>query len=112
MSVSSNLVETPEDLEVKRKAWVWNKRELLNFVTQYAEAADPVATSVPTSEQNAIVADAEKAKFPITLVRKLGKLQFQINAADDSDLLAELNDKFTTALRGYAEKIGLGQAFS
>lgn len=111
MSVSSNLVETPEDLEVKRKAWVWNKRELLTYVTQYAKAADPTAPSAPTSKQNAIVADAEKAKFPISLVRKLGKLQCRITAADNPGKETELKAKFTAALRDYADKIGLGQAF-
>ena len=111
MSVSSNLVETPEDLEVKRKAWVWNKRELLTYVTQYAEAADPGTVSTPTSQQNAIAADAAKARFPVTLVRQLGNLRRRIDASEDLDLEKELVTKFTDQLRDYADKIGLGQAF-
>ncbi|WP_122072951.1 hypothetical protein [Pseudophaeobacter sp. EL27] len=110
MSLSSHLVETPEDLEVKRKAWIWNKRELLKFVTQYADAADPGAVSKPTSLQNAIAADAEKAKFPVTLVRKLGNLRRRIDASDDKDGETELVTEFTDKLRSYAEKLGLGQA--
>ncbi len=111
MSVSSHVVETPEDLEVKRKAWVWNKRVLLKYVTQYAKAADPATPSIPTKNQNAIVADAENEKFPKSLVRKLGKLRIRINSTEDSCSVSELEAKFTDALREYAEKLGLGQAY-
>lgn len=111
MSVSSNLVETPADLEVKRKAWIWNKRELLTYVAQYAEAAEPGAVSTPTAQQNAIVADASKAKFPVTLVRELGNLRRRIDASDESDQKRELVTRFTDKLRSYADDLGLGQAF-
>lgn len=112
IATSSNLVETSEDLEVKRKAWIWNKRELLEFVNQYAKAAVYGSLSTPSGRRDAIAADAGKENFPVTLVRDLGNLRRRINDAENPERKKELNERFDGLLRDYAEKIGLGQAFS
>lgn len=112
IATSSKLVETSEDLEVKRKAWTWNKRELLEFVNQYAKEAEYGSLSTPSGEQDAIAADAGKANFPITLVRELGNLLRRINDTENSEKKSDLKRRFDCTLRNYAEKIGLGQVFS
>ncbi|EBA17429.1 hypothetical protein RSK20926_06822 [Roseobacter sp. SK209-2-6] len=112
MSASSHMKETAEDLAVKEKAWVWNKRELMSYVTQYAEAAIPGKVSKPNKKQKAIAQDAGKAKFPVTLVRKLGNLQRRINGEEDEVQRGYLSTEFQTHLRAYADGLGLLQVFS
>ncbi|MCA0905157.1 hypothetical protein LCM27_01960 [Ruegeria marisrubri] len=114
MSVSSHLVETPEDLAVKVKAWKATEAEVMRFGREYAED-DGVGLGKPSAMQDAIAGDAGDKGYPTTVVREVGSILRRIEVAEEANKpadVAELKTKLRAELCGFANKIGLGKAYA
>lgn len=109
MSHRSHLKETEEDLVPKQKAWAGCRKRIESYAKQYAEGH--VVGESPTDDQKAILQDAKNEGYPKSIVKTCGDLMRRIDKAKEEDK-AELIVKRTTALRDYANDLGLGQAFS
>lgn len=114
MSVSSHLVETPEDLAVKVKAWKATEAEVMRFAREYADHHE-VGLGKPSAMQDAIAGDAGDKGYPKTVVREAGDILRRVERAKEDNKPAdvtELEAKMRVLLCGFANKIGLGKAYA
>ncbi|WP_171178619.1 hypothetical protein [Ruegeria sp. HKCCD8929] len=113
MSVSSHLVETPEDLAVKVKAWKATEAEIMRFGTSYAQHFE-VGQTKPSREQNAIAQDAMEKGYPKYVIRGAGDFLRRIEVAKAAEKSADvtvLRTELRSLMHEFANKIGLGKAF-
>lgn len=109
---ASRLHESPEDLAVKRTAWQGTKKRLMFLAEAFAEAHVP-GEPTPNGKQQGIMDSAkERENFPKGVIKKAGTLVRRIEAEEDPAERNTLKLKLREFQRAYAEKIGLGQAFS
>lgn len=130
MNLATPLRQEPGDIVNNRKAWSWQRNDLMRYARSFADCIKPEqAASQPCQlalfelppfketepaphrdeakeAQNAVTADADKAGYPKSLIRKIGFLVRRINAAEGSKK-ATLETELETELRSYAETIGL-----
>ncbi|RBW63040.1 hypothetical protein [Ruegeria sp. A3M17] len=114
MSVSSHLVETPEDLAVKVKAWKATEAELMRFGKAYADHHE-VGLGKPSAMQDAIAWDAWDKGYPKTVVRDAGNILRRIQVAKEAEKSedgAEHKTKLRALLCNFANNIGLGKAYA
>jgi hypothetical protein len=133
MTVVTPLRQEPGDIANNRKAWSWQRDDLLRYARAFADCIKPeqkaskpcqlalldlppIKASDPEPQrneakeaQNAVTADAEKAGYPKSLIRKLGYLVRRIGSANGNKE-AMLKAELEAELRSYAHSIGLGSA--